>query len=111
MERIANLKQNVGEWSERLAHQLNLADVLLDDSASNVGQNQGSRPRRMSQHLKVGSNVSNTSLSSSIFLSKAKATAKRAKLEAQAATFRKKRALQEEQFRLESLPKELDTLR
>ena len=108
IERIADLKQNVEEWSERIAHQLDFADVQPEDSASNIGRQKEFHLQSRSQHSKVGSNVSNTSSSTSISISKAKATAKKARLQVQVATFRKKRALQEEQFRLERLAEELE---
>ena len=53
IERIADLKQNVEEWSERIAHQLDFADVQPEDSASNIGRQKEFHLQSRSQHSKV----------------------------------------------------------
>ena len=105
MERIADLKQGVNELCERItiSH-----EILPEDSVSNAGSQHGSRVTNVSKRSKASSRASAASAVSSISASRAKATAKLAMLEARATSLRKRRALQEEQFRLQQVAEELD---
>ena len=105
MERIADLKQGVNELCERItiSH-----EILPEDSVSNAGSQHGSRVTNVSKRSRASSRASAASAVSSISASRAKATAKLAMLEARATSLRKRRALQEEQFRLQQVAEELD---
>ena len=105
MERIADLKQGVNELCERItiSH-----EILPEDSVSNAGSQHGSRVTNVSKRSRASSRASAASAVSSISASRAKATAKLAMLEARATSLRKRRTLQEEQFRLQQVAEELD---
>ncbi len=90
MDRITNLKQNVNKCNERLMLVPDMHDVQPEDSVSGVGLRQKSHAWNISQRSMAGSNISGTSSSSSISLSKVKAASKKVRLQAQAASFRKK---------------------
>ena len=54
MDRIADLKQNVKGWNERLMlHVMDMHVVRQEDSVSNVGLRQRSHARNISQRSKV----------------------------------------------------------
>lgn len=105
MERISDLKQSVNELCEliTISH-----EILPEDSVSNAGSQHESRVTNVSKRSRASSRASAASAVSSISASRAKATAKLAMLEARATSLRKRRALQEEQFRLQQVAEELD---
>ena len=89
------------------AHQM-VHEILPEDSVSNAGSQHGSRVTNVSKRSRASSRASAASAVSSISASRAKATAKLAMLEARATSLRKRRTLQEEQFRLQQVAEELD---
>lgn len=104
VERVSDLKQRVIDWKQRCIE----FDIRPEDSVSNAGSRASSKATNLSKGSKSGSNLSTDS---SISVTRGRATARKAilkpYLEAQAASFARRQALQEEKMRLQQLSEEL----
>lgn len=101
MQGISDLKQRALDWKQRSIQ----FDIRPEDSVSNAGSPADSKVTKLSKGSKSSAN---SSADSSISASRARAAAKKAILEAQAASFARRQALQEEQLRLQQMTEELE---